>query len=410
MKWLHWATVLGRPVSNSLDMVRLILATLLISSAANASAQLSGRFYLDKSTFAAGEPVFLYFEVTNDGTEPVNIFQADPYSFCSGYQVKLHSGSESNTSCSPYGVAGSCLSSDTLLPAGKKYVQRLLLNFEHDLNSPGEYSVEVSRALPSASAKLEYYEAPKDTLEVRDTLHFAVDSNATLESKTLQPWVEQLQSRDASKRREAARTLAGIAPPQLDDTLLTFADVAEFRQFAPLAFHRLNTSRSIAALASLVKQAQPGSNEHSESAQYLAASGDQQWFPLLQEVAMENAQNSIYPDYAATLGGEKMLPTLISLMNCSDRQCARVSAVTAMGFTGSRAAVPILIELLKNPDPDVADRTRYALRLLTHRSVSKENADSPQSEYPAWSRWWALEGPSAPIYKASDCGEVTELH
>jgi len=125
---------------------------------------------------------------------------------------------------------------------------------------------------------------------------------------------------------------------------------------------------------------------------------------------MENAQNSIYPDYAATLGGEKMLPTLISLMNCSDRQCARVSAVTAMGFTGSRAAVPILIELLKNPDPDVADRTRYALRLLTHRSVSKENADSPQSEYPAWSRWWALEGPSAPIYKASDCGEVTELH
>ncbi len=391
-------------------MVRLVLATLLICSAANASAQLSGRFYLDKSTFAVGEPVLLYFEVTNDGTEPVNIFQADPYSFCSGYQVKLHSGSESNISCSPYGFAGSCFSSDAPLPAGKKHVERLLLNFEHDLSSPGEYSVEVSRALPSASAKLEYYEAPKDTLEVRDALHFTVDANATLESKTLQPWVEQLRSRDASKRREAARTLASIAPLQLEDTLLTFADVAEFRPFAPLAFHRSNTARSMAALASLVKKAQPGSNEHSESAQYLAASGDQQWFPLLQEVAIENAQNSIYPDYAATLGGEKMLPTLISLQNSSNREFVAVSAVGAMGFTGSRAAVPILIELLKNPDTDMADRARYALRLLTHHSVSEDNADSPQSEYPAWSRWWALQGSSAPIYKPSDCGEVTRLH
>ena len=390
-------------------LVRSTLAALLICLTANAAGQISGKFYLEKETFAVGEPVFLYFEVTNDGTEAVNIYQADPDSVCSGYQIKLHGGSESNTSCSPYGVAGSCLSSDTLLPAGKKHVERLLLNFEHDLNSPDEYSVEVARAFPSASARLDYYAVPRDTLEVSDTLRFTVDSNATLESKTLQPWVEQLQSRDQSKRREAARTLASIAPPQLEDTLLSFADVAEFRPFAPLAFHRLNTARSMAALASLVKKAQPGSSEHSESAQYLAASGDQQWFPLLREVAIENAQNSVYPDYAATLGGEKMLPTLVSLTNSSDRPFAAGSAVMAMGFTGSRAAVPILIELLKNPDPEIAERARYGLRQLTHRAVSLDNTDNPQSSYLQWLHWWALEGPSAPIYKANDCGEITQL-
>ncbi len=371
---------------------------------------MSGRFYLEKATYVPREPVVLYFEVTNEGTEPLSIYQADPYSFGSGYQIKWHGGPDTATSCSPFGIGGSCVSSDTLLPAGKKYVERLLLNFEHDLTSPGEYSIEAARAFPSASANLEYFAAPKDTLEVRDTLHFTVDSNATLDPKALQPWVEQLKSSDPSKRQEAARTLASIAPLQLEGTLLSFADVAEFRQFAPLAFHRIGTPRSLAALASIVKKAQPGTNEHMESARYLADSGDQQWFPLLQDVAIENAQNSIYPDYAATLGGEKMLPTLISLTSSPNRQFIAVNAVTAMGFTGSRAAVPILIELLKNLDPDIADRARYGLRLLTHRAISLDNTDNPQYGYLQWSRWWALEGASAPIYKASDCGEVTQLH
>jgi hypothetical protein len=194
-------------------LVRFTLAALLICLTANAAGQISGKFYLEKEIFAVGEPIFLYFEVTNDGSEAVNIYQADPDSFCSGYQIKLHGGSESNTSCSPYGVAGSCLSSSTLLPAKKKHVERLLLNFDHDLNAPGEYSVEVARGFPSLSAKLDFYAVPNDMLEVRDTLRFTVDSNATLDSKTLQPWVEQLKSSDPSKRREAARTLASIAPP-----------------------------------------------------------------------------------------------------------------------------------------------------------------------------------------------------
>ena len=38
-------------------------------------------------------------------------------------------------------------------------------------------------------------------------------------------------------------------PRFLEDTLLAFADSLELRRFAPLAFHRLNTPRSIAAMA-----------------------------------------------------------------------------------------------------------------------------------------------------------------
>ena len=36
-------------------------------------AQLTGEFYLDKATFAPGEPVFLYFKLSNKGSDTVEI-------------------------------------------------------------------------------------------------------------------------------------------------------------------------------------------------------------------------------------------------------------------------------------------------------------------------------------------------
>jgi hypothetical protein len=57
----------------------------------------------------------------------------------------------------------------------------------------------------------------------------------------LQSFVAQLRSGDVVKRREQARTLASVASPSLEDVLLGFADNSEFRQFALLAFHRMNT-------------------------------------------------------------------------------------------------------------------------------------------------------------------------
>ena len=209
-------------------------------------------------------------------------------------------------------------------------------------------------------------------------------------------------------RRQAALTLASVAPRALEDMLLTFSDNQEFRQFAPLAFHRLNTTRSMTAMAELLAKSQPGSYEHMKSADYLAASGDQQWFPLLREVAMEKPQILDYVNDASELGGAEMLPSLMSLMQGPDKEFTVINAVSGMGYTGSRAAVPRLLELLRDPNANIADRARYSLRLLTHHSAGDQNAN-PQSEYPKWSQWWARDGSSAPIYKAKECGDVTPL-
>jgi len=161
--------------------------------------------------------------------------------------------------------------------------------------------------------------AIKDTLEVHTTVYFRVDQNASQDPKVFQHWLDQLRSVDPASRSEAARTLASVAPRSLENTLLAFADNPDLRQFAPLAFHRLNTPPSMVAMAELLRKAEPGTFEHVKSADYLAESGDLQWFPLLRDVAQKHANIANYVDDAAELGGDKMLPILTSLMSSPDK-------------------------------------------------------------------------------------------
>jgi HEAT repeat protein len=272
--------------------------------------------------------------------------------------------------------------------------------------------VEAARVLSHTTDGASVYfdpVSPKETLEVHTTLYFRVDPSATQNPKALQTWVNQLKSQDYNSRREAARTLASVAPPSFEDTLLSFVGNREFRQFAPLAFHRLNTPRSMQALAALVKTAEVGSYEHVKSADYLAESHDPQWFPLLQDVAQKHAQIANYVNDAAELGGDRMLPSLVELSHSRDLLDTRINAVTAMGYTGSRFAVPILVELLRNPDTDIGERAQFGLRILTHRTVGENPYSSPQEHYAKWSQWWAREGGAAPIFKPAECGELTPL-
>ena len=62
----------------------------------------------------------------------------------------------------------------------------------------------------------------------------------------------------------------------------------------------------------------------------------------------------------------------------------------AMGLTGSREAIPILIELLKHPDPETSWRAYYSLYELTHRSDPLESQDNfhADAQYAKWSEWW----------------------
>jgi hypothetical protein len=224
-----------------------------------------------------------------------------------------------------------------MLPPGKSRIERLLLNFDHKVDVPGAYSVDAERYLSHADATASYFspDTPKDTLEVRTTLYFEVDPSTAEDPKTLQTFLIALKSNDPIQRNEAARTLASIAPKSLEDTLLGFADSNEFRQFAPLAFHHLNTQRSMKALADLLEKTEAGSYEHMKSADYLAESGDLQWFPVLLDVAQKHPQILNYLSDAAELGADKMLPTLISLSTSSTAYCTTATCSSAAPEAGA---------------------------------------------------------------------------
>jgi hypothetical protein len=70
----------------------------------------------------------------------------------------------------------------------------------------------------------------------------------------------------------------------------------------------------------------------------------------------------------------------------------------ALGNTGSRTAVPILIELLG--DADVRRAASEALYTLTHR---QSNSDDPAAERQNWVSWWALQGKTAQIFDPTEC-------
>ena len=372
--------------------------------------QVTGRFYLEKDTFALGEPVFLYFEATNSGTDAQNLHKADPYSFCSGYQIHVSSDLANNSSCASMGFGGSCASSDAPLEPGKKVRERILLNYEHKIDSAGQYEIEAERNLSYAPASEDFFSTSTSSLEVHAHLIFRVDENAEWSGTDLQSWVELLHSTDSAKRREAGRTLASVAPKSLEDVLLGFANDPELRQWAPIAFHRLNTSRSLSGLAKMLDTAEPGTYEHMKAADFLAESGDPEWFPQLLGVAQKNSKIGNYVCDAAESGGDRILPTLLSMLQSPDTEFTHPIAVSAFGYTGSRCAIPILLGLLRSSDPGDAQRALYGLRQLTHRDVGGDRwFDDPQSQYPRWVNWWNREGETAPIYKATECGELKPL-
>lgn len=380
--------------------LRLLLAAISLLWSISAAAQLTGEFYLTKTSFAHWEPVFLYYRITNKGAGTATVASTlDPgQPGCSGQWITVSSDPIPTPSCPLLGAEGCNYdgppSQPILLSPGESYTERFLLNFDHEINTPGDYWVEAKhsgRTIGDAHTKIS----------------FRVKKSSIAPSQ-LQPWIDGLKSGDRSKRFEAARTLASVAPPSLEDTLLGFINDPEFRGYTALAFHRLNTTRSVDAMAELMEG--PVTNEQIEAAHYLAMTGNQRWYPLLREAAEKNVRISSYPAYAAELGGEKALSMLVTLAKSPDRELTGGNAIMAMGSTGSRDAIPVLLNYLISPDINISDRANYALQLLTHRTAVQDQLNrNRQTESAKWSQWWKREGTTARIYKDSECGGMTPL-
>lgn len=345
--------------------------------------------------------MFLYFEATNTGTEAQDLARLDNYSACSDYRIRVSSDPDPKTSWELSPIAGSCLSFLLRLAPGESRTQRVILNYGHNIDSDGVYGVDVVVQAPDDEA----------STELRQHLQFRVDKGAEPDPEVIPELIAQLKSYDWAVREEAAVALTSAAPPSLENLFSSFAGDAEFRRWAPLALYKLNTRSSLEAMANLLRASEPGSEESLRSAHFLAKTGDPKWYPLLLEFAQKNSKIANYVSYAAESGGDAMLPELFKLMGSSDRETTQVNAISALAYTGSRAAVPILIELLRDPSPSISESALIGLRELSHRTVGREiRNDDSQSQYAAWVRWWEREGSTAFIYKPDEFGEGGPLN
>ncbi len=168
------------------------------------------------------------------------------------------------------------------------------------------------------------------------------------------PYVADLTSKDEERQREAGRVIGSLAPPFLEQTILSMADSPVTRLFALMGLRHLNTARSREALARIVQSTEGYSYEKEQAIKYLSEMGDKKYFPLLLDEAkkLESNQARDYVLAAAELGGEDAMPYVGSLLDSPD-PFARANAVIALPQTGSRRAVPFLIDLLRSPDVDL---------------------------------------------------------
>jgi hypothetical protein len=393
----------------------LLAGFLFFLLAGRAFAQLEGRLYLDKDHYVVGEPIYLNFELTNKGREPLQFASGNSYSFCGGYQIEVSNGPPpSNSSCLS-GFAGSCIGGKRVIAPGEVHKDKVLVNYEHDLSKLGTYSINASRTLSYGPPTETWPDAANEErfkVEAQFQIQVEIGNDETL-VPIFQPFVAALSSKEEERQREAARIIGSLAPSFLEDTILSMVNSPTTRPFALRGLRHLNTARSRGTLAGIVQGTSGYSYDKQQAIKYLSEMGDQKYFPLLLDEAKKWEPNQArdYVLAAAELGGEDAMPYVVSLLGSSD-PFSRGNAIMALPQTDSRYAMPLLIELLRNHDTDQGKLASTGLIQVTHHSPFENGrlySDSPSSEYSDWAHCWLLHGGSPPIYGPSQCGAVEPL-
>src|SRR4051794_23852425 len=190
-----------------------------------AHCQIEGKFTLSKRQFAAGEPIWLTFAMTNTGTDTLYFNAGSPYSFCGGYRLEVTQGNPiQHPSCNT-GVGGSCGSGTHTFRGGEQLRDKLLLNYDHDLSQPGRYHVSATRYISTATTDdlAATVHGRQTTFTNEFDIEITAPDDATLKTQ-LAPYVEQLKSPNEEIVREAARVLSSSASAFLESTMLVMLD------------------------------------------------------------------------------------------------------------------------------------------------------------------------------------------
>src|ERR1700760_358911 len=233
---------------------RLLLAVLAAFLPVCAAAQFEVSFSLSKTTYLAGEPVFVSLTVKNVSTEPLQIRTADPLTFCSGYQFELQ-GARDRDAMSCRGSMGSCLGGVLTLAPGKSRTDRILLNIRYDLRRPGSYALKVVyRAKYAPAGKSLPVAAMLSHKEFEKRLEIVLAPSRPEDLKPeFDAYARALDSTDWRKRKEPATVIAYLAPAFMEPTILRMLHTPGMQSFGVEGLRNLGTPSAHRALVQFVR-------------------------------------------------------------------------------------------------------------------------------------------------------------
>ena len=310
----------------------------------------------------------------------------------------------------------SCHHPPIVLQPGQNHSERLLLNEWWLLESPGPYTIEVSRTLVGGSIR-----QGEDAVTIESSFEIYLREGSQFELESVfAPLVYDLYGPDPDRAHWALLAISETAPSFLESTILELTQLAQsenifsvFRMIAALA--QLDTPQSRLMLGELAESC-PKRLCRRDAIRALGQISDRQFLALLVTILIEPGPIHLKGEAfrsIGSLGGEEAIPFLVSQLSQFDRNHPEL-AVLGLANTRSPEAVPVLIDLLDSSDLDLrtkAMRTTamMALRQLTHRQLGDEQTSTPSERKMRWLTWWKQEGRRAQVYGPLDCGPFKTL-
>ena len=378
----------------------LAVVLLLVSPVLAEGQELAVRVHPEKPTSALGEPVFVVVEVTNISSRMVEF--ADD-GVC-GQSFKPVSAVSQRTryklyGCSGGGIGGSCAGSFVRLKPRENLSHRYLLPDEVEPVDVGIFAYTLERQIRFYANDGSHAVISQQEVSEAFTVDIVEANQSQLEADYA-PLIADVKSPDPAERWLAVRALTDHPQDFLEPVILKLSQEPETMSISVRGLEKLGTNRAKRRLAELT------GSEYDETVRQTATTAlaelrDPAYCELMLQVMTlrQGYTSEIAARGAGFLCGDRAVPQLASFLVLGPNTFSPYEIAYALGNTKSRAAVPILIDLLGSSDVLVRRASREALYTLTHRPSGEDSASDRQD----WISWWALQGKTARIFDPTEC-------
>ncbi len=373
---------------------------------------LQARIYPEKATYFLGEPIFLDLEMVNVTDKPLEVDSRFGEPCIPPDTIEVVGAKQRSFAWAPScyrGIAGSCGSGWIHLGPGQKHVERILLNRIFTIENPGTYQVRARRDF-SVTVYSNGFSSVKSVTAASDFQIDVVEGRETDLHAVFEPFVRDLSNPKPAIQGNAATVISVLAPRFLEDVILKLADNPNWVAGTLSALASLSTPRTRNRLAWLAEHtARGGTRQPAIGA--LAQTRHPAVLPVLKRIAKDGESGDRY--FALVnigLLGKRAVPFLKAALREKDVN-VQVAAVRGLGASACSSAVPVLIDLLRSPDPQVAKEAQVNLAQLTHYSINKNPfAEIPGNEsWIRWRKWWRSNGATADVFDTNSCSEPRPL-